>query len=147
MSKLFHWTSLVALALFAALSFSAPASAQAPSGTIDFRVFKVGFIVGAGGGRGTLHYQGQSYPLRIGGISLGITIGVSSADLVGEVYNLTNPADIQGTYSAASASVAIAGGGMTASLQNSRGVVLKIRGKQIGLELSLDLGGLSIKLE
>jgi hypothetical protein len=43
--------------------------------------------------------------------------------------------------------VAIAGGGMTASLKNSRGVVLKIRGKQIGLELSLDLGGLSINLE
>ena len=147
MSKLFHWTSLVALALFAALSFSAPASAQAPSGTIDFRVFKVGFIVGAGGGRGTLHYQGQSYPLRIGGISLGITIGVSSADLVGEVYNLTNPADIQGTYTAVSASLAIAGGGMTASLQNSRGVVLKVRGRQIGLELSLDLGGLTINLE
>ena len=140
-------TSLVALALFAALSFSAPASAQAPSGTIDFRVFKVGFIVGAGGGRGTLHYQGQSYPLRIGGISLGITIGVSSADLVGEVYNLTNVADIQGTYSAVSAGVAIAGGGMTARLKNSRGVVLKVRGKQIGLELSLDLGGLSISLE
>ena len=66
---------------------------------------------------------------------------------MGEVYNLTNPADIQGIYSAASASVAIAGGGMTASLQNSRGVVLKVRGKQIGLEVSLDLGGLSINLE
>ena len=147
MSKLFHWTSLVALALFAALSFSAPASAQAPSGTIDFRIFKVGFIVGTGSGRGTLHYQGQSYPLRIGGISVGLTIGVSSADLVGEVFNLTNPADIQGTYSAASASLAIAGGGMTANLRNSRGVVLRVRGKQIGLELSLDLGGLNITLE
>ena len=137
----------IGLALVAALSFTAPASAQTPSGTIEFKVFKVGFIVGTGGGRGTLHYQGQSYPLNVGGISLGLTIGVSSADLVGEVYNLTNPADIQGTYSSASASVAIAGGGMTASLKNSRGVVLKVRGKQIGLELSLDLGGLSINLE
>ena len=137
----------IGLALVAALSFTAPASAQTPSGTIEFKVFKVGFIVGTGGGRGTLHYQGQSYPLNVGGISLGLTIGVSSADLVGEVYNLTNPEDIQGTYSAASASVAIAGGGMTASVKNSRGVVLKVRGKQIGLELSLDLGGLSINLE
>ena len=140
-------TPLVALALVAALSFTTPAAAQTPSGTIEFKVFKVGFIIGTGGGRGTLHYQGQSYPLNVGGVSLGLTIGVSSADLVGEVYNLTNPADIQGTYSAASASVAIAGGGMTASLKNSRGVVLKVRGKQIGLEVSLDLGGLSINLE
>ncbi len=140
-------TSLVALALFAALSFTAPASAQTPSGTIEFKVFKVGFIIGAGGGQGTLHYQGQRYPLNIGGVSLGATIGISSADLVGEVYNLTNVADIQGTYSAVSAGVAIAGGGMTARLKNSRGVVLKVRGKQIGLELSFDLGGLSINLE
>ena len=140
-------TSLIALALVAALSFTAPAAAQTPSGTIALKVFKVGFIVGTGGGSGTLFYQGKSYPLNVGGISLGLTIGVSSADLVGEVYNLTNPADIQGTYSAVSASVAIAGGGMTASLKNSRGVVLKVRGKQIGLELSLDLGGLSINLE
>ena len=140
-------TSLIALALAAALSFSTPASAQTPSGTIAFKVFKVGFIIGTGGGSGTLFYQGKSYPLNVGGISLGLTIGASSADLVGEVYNLTNPADIQGTYSAVSASVAIAGGGMTASLQNSRGVVLKVRGKQIGLEVSLDLGGLSINLE
>ena len=143
----YRLTSFVALALVAALSFTAPAAAQTPSGTIEFSIFKAGFIVGAGGGGGTLFFQGQSYPLNIGGVSLGLTIGVSSADLVGEVYNLTNPADIQGTYSAASASVAIAGGGMTASLKNSRGVVLKVRGKQIGLKLALDLGGLTINLE
>jgi len=147
MFRHFRWASLLAVALIAALSLSMPASAQTPSGTIEFSVFKVGFIVGGGGGRGTLFYQGRRYPLSIGGISLGVTIGVSSADLVGEVYNLNHPADIQGIYTAVSAGVAIAGGGMTASLTNSRGVVLKVRGKQIGLELSLDLGGLSINLE
>ncbi len=140
-------TSLIALVLVAALSFSAPASAQTPSGTIEFKVFKVGFIVGTGGGQGTLHYQGQSYPLNIGGISLGLTIGVAQAQLHGEVYNLTNPADIQGTYNAVSASYAFVGGGKTASLKNSRGVVLKVRGKQVGLKLNLSLGGLSINLE
>jgi len=140
-------SGLFALALVVAISCATVANAQAPSGTIEFKVFKVGFIVGAGGGSGTLIYQGKRYPLSIGGISLGATIGASSADLVGEVYNLTKPTDIQGTYSAASAGAAIAGGGMAASLQNSRGVVLKVRGKQIGLEFSLDLGGLSIKLK
>jgi hypothetical protein len=137
----------LALALVAGLSIVAPATAQTPSGTVAFKVVKVGFIVGVGGGSGTLTYQGQRYPLSIGGVGLGATIGASSADLVGEVYNLNNPADIEGTYSAASASVAIAGGGMTASLKNSRGVVLKVRGKQIGLELSIDVSGLSIKLK
>jgi hypothetical protein len=137
----------LALALVAGLSIVAPATAQTPSGTVAFKVVKVGFIVGVGGGSGTLTYQGQRYPLSIGGVGLGATIGASSADLVGEVYNLNNPADIEGTYSAASASVAIAGGGTTASLKNSRGVVLKVRGKQIGLELSIDVSGLSIKLK
>ena len=135
------------LALLIALAFAAPSAAQAPSATIAFKVFKVGFIVGAGGGSGTLFYQGRRYALSVGGVSLGATIGASSADLVGEVYNLTNPADIQGTYTAASAGAAIAGGAMTASLKNSRGVVLKVRGKQIGLELSLDLSGLTIKIK
>lgn len=140
-------TAFVALALFAALSFTAPVAAQTPSGTIAFKIFKAGFIIGAGGGSGTLYYHGKSYPLNVGGISLGLTIGVAKADLVGEVYNLTKPADIQGTYSATSASVAVVGGAKTASLKNSRGVVLKVRGKQIGLQFSLDLGGLSINLK
>jgi hypothetical protein len=139
--------ALAALALVAALSFTAPAAAQTPSGTIQFGVFKAGFIVGAGGGSGTLFYQGRSYPIDIGGISLGLTIGISKAQLHGEVYNLTNPADIQGTYSAATASVAFVGGGKVATIKNSRGVVLKVRGKQVGLDLNLSLGGLSINLK
>ncbi len=137
---------VVAFMAVAAFSLITPASAQTPSGTIEFRVLKVGFIVGGGGGRGTLFYQGKRYPLSVGGVSIGATIGVASADMVGEVYNLNNPADIDGAYSAASAGVAIAGGGKVASLSNARGVVIKVRGKQIGLKLSLDLSGLTIKL-
>ncbi len=137
---------VVAFMAAAALSLITPASAQTPSGTIEFRIFKVGFIVGGGGGRGTLFYQGRRYPLSVGGVSIGATIGVASADMVGEVYNLNSPADIDGAYSAASAGVAIAGGGKVASLSNARGVVIKVRGKQIGLKLSLDLSGLTIKL-
>lgn len=140
-------SALLALLLVAVISSAVPTAAQAPSGQVAFKVFKVGFIVGAGGGSGTLIFQGKRYPLSVGGVSLGATIGVSSADLVGEVYNLNNPADIEGTYTAASASVAVAGGGMTASLKNSRGVELRVRGKQIGLEFSVDLSGLNIKLK
>lgn len=140
-------SALLALVLAGVISSAVPTAAQAPSGQVEFKVFKVGFIVGAGGGSGTLIYKGKRYPLSVGGVSLGATIGISSADLVGEVYNLNNPADIEGTYTAASAGVAIAGGGMSASLKNSRGVELRVRGKQIGLEFSIDLSGLNIKLK
>jgi len=146
MFKRLHRIIVVAFTAVVALSLITPAAAQTPSGTIEFRTFKVGFIVGGGGGRGTLFYQGKQYPLSVGGVSIGATIGAASADMVGEVYNLNNPADIQGAYSAASAGIAIAGGGKTASLSNARGVVIKVRGKQIGLKLSLDLSGLTIKL-
>ena len=147
MFRYFRGATILTLALVAALSFIAPAGAQTPSGSIQFKIFKIGFIIGAGGGSGTLFYQGQSYPLNVGGVSLGATIGAASADMTGEVYNLTSPADIQGTYTAISAGIAIVGGGKTASLKNNRGVVIKVSGKQVGLKISLDLSGLSINLE
>jgi len=37
-------------------------------------------------------------------------------------------------------------GGKVAELKNSR-VVLKVKGKQVGLELALDLSGMEIKLK
>jgi hypothetical protein len=37
----------------------------------------------------------------------GTTIGVSEAELIGRAYNLRDPHDIEGAYSAASAGVAV----------------------------------------
>ena len=134
--------SLAALALAAG---SATAQAQAkPDCTIAFEIFKAGFIVGGSGGSGTLNCKGKTYPLNIGGVSLGATIGVSKAELVGEVYNLKNPEDITGTYTAAQAGFAVAGGEKVADLRNSKGVQVKVKGKQVGLSLEADLSGLQI---
>jgi lipid-binding SYLF domain-containing protein len=128
------------------LLFASPAADQA-AGTIEFTLYKAGFIVGGSGGKGALKFQGKEYPLSIGGVSLGATIGASKAELVGEVYNLKAPGDIEGTYTAGQASVAVAGGAKVAELKNSKGVVLKVKGKQVGLELALDLSGLEISLK
>ena len=137
-----------AIWLFAmsAMLFSSIAAA-APSGKVEFTLYKAGFIVGGSGGSGTLTVNGKKYPLSIGGVSLGATIGASKAELIGEVYNLKNPSDIEGTYSAGQAGVAVAGGAKVAELKNSKGVVLKVKGKQVGLELALDLSGLEISLK
>jgi len=43
--------------------------------------------------------------------------------------------------------VAVAGGGKVAELKNSKGVVLKVKGKEVGLELALDLSGMEIALK
>jgi hypothetical protein len=98
------------------------------------------------GGKGTLHYQGRSHPVTIGGVSVGATAGVSKAELVGEVENLHSLADIEGTYSAPQAGLALGGGRKVTRLENSKGVVLHVRGRQMGIELSLDLNGMQISL-
>ena len=89
----------------------------------------------------------KDYPISIGGVSLGATIGASKADFVGDVLNLSAPEDIEGVYSGAEAGLAIAGGAKTAILKNSKGVELKVSGEQMGLELTLDLNGMSVSLK
>jgi hypothetical protein len=98
------------------------------------------------GGKGVLHYGGRSHELTIAGVSVGATAGVSKAELVGEVENLNRLADVEGTYSAPQAGLALGGGSKVARLENSKGVVLHVRGKQMGIELSLDLNGMQISL-
>ena len=136
---------MIALAV-ACVGLVPVSGANAQDARIELSVFKAGFIVGAGGGGGYLYYKGKGYPLSVGGISLGATIGASKAELIGEVYNLKNVSDIAGTYSAVSGSAVLGGGGSITELQNSKGVQLRLSGKSIGLELSVDLSGLKIDL-
>ena len=116
------------------------------TGTVRIQIVKAGFIVGAGGGKGTLTFNGKSYPLSIGGVSVG-TIGVATVNLEGTARNLRTAADMAGTYGAASASVAIVGGAKVATLKNVKGVVLEVHGVQLGLEASLSLSGMTIALQ
>ena len=138
---------LLVISLFALVSLVSPAYSQEPSATIRIEIVSGGFIVGAAGGSGILTYQGKQYRLGVGGLSLGLTIGAAKTELVGQVYHLTNVSDIAGTYTAGEAGLAIAGGKKVARLRNSRGVVLQLRGRQIGLEATLDLSGMEIWLK
>ena len=133
-------------AALVAATFMLTAASYADTGTVRVRINKVGFIVGVGGGSGVLTFKGKQYRFSVGGVSAG-TIGVAGADLVGTATNMRSPGDIVGTYSAASASVAVAGGAKAVTLQNSNGVVLTLRGRQVGLEASLSLSGLTISMQ
>ena len=120
--------------------------AEAATGSISIRIVSAGFIFGASIGSGVLRFQGHDFRLRVGGISAGATIGASGTDLVGQAYNLHQPADIEGIYSAVGAGLSVAGGRSVAQLTNSRGVLLKLHGRQMGLMFSIDLSGMSIAL-
>ena len=98
------------------------------------------------GGSGTLVFKGKRYPLNIGGVGLGATIGASKAVLVGTASNLRSPSDIAGTYGQAEAGLTVVGGGKVARLRNEKGVVLTVRGSQVGFEFSLDLSGMVVSL-
>ena len=124
---------------------AAPSQSQAATGRVHARLFKAGFIVGAGGGNGTLTFKGHRYPLKFGGLSVG-TIGVASVELVGTASNLQTAEDIAGSYTAVGAGVALIGGAKVARLQNARGVVLELHGVQIGLNVSLNLSGMTVAI-
>ena len=134
-----------AFLLAAVMLTAAPSLSYAESGSVSMRLSKVGFIVGVGGGSGTLNFKGRQYRLSISGVSAG-TIGVATMQLVGTATNLRTAADIAGSYSAVSAGVAVAGGGKVATLQNSNGVVLRLQGRQVGFEASLAVSGMTISL-
>ena len=135
---------LLALAAMLALAPVTPGSAA--TGTVRIEIVKAGFIVGVGGGRGTLVLNGRRYPLSVGGLSFGATIGASKADLVGRAYNLRQASDITGTYTAVGGGVAAGGGVSGIRLQNAKGVVLDLRGRNLGLELNANVSGVEIGL-
>jgi hypothetical protein len=122
------------------------AAAFADTARVNLTIYKAGFIVGASGGRGTVTFHGRTFPVRIGGVSLGATIGASKAQLVGTAHNIHTIRDIAGIYSAAGAGLAVAGGGRVAQLQNSNGVTLHLQGRQVGFIFSIDLSGLELSL-
>jgi lipid-binding SYLF domain-containing protein len=128
----------------ATAAFGVPA--EAATGSVSMHIASAGFIFGVTGGSGTLTFRGRQYPLRIGGISAGALIGASATDLVGTASNLHAPGDIAGIYSAVGAGMAVAGGRSATQLSNANGVVLRLRGRQVGFSFSIDLSGMSISL-
>ena len=119
---------------------------RADTGIVSAVVSKGGFIVGFGGGRGTLILHGHSYPLIIGGMSFGATIGLTTAHLRGHAYHVRTPNDIEGTYSAIGAGVAVAVGGGSVRLRNAKGVVLELAGTRVGVEFSIAMSGVTVRL-
>jgi hypothetical protein len=120
--------------------------AEAATGQVALHIASAGFIFGVTGGNGTLTFRGQQFPLSVGGIRAGALIGISAADLIGTASNLRAPGDIAGIYSAIGAGLSVAGGRTAAQLSNANGVVLRLRGRQIGFMFSIDLAGMSISL-
>lgn len=142
--KLIKFSAVIMALMSIMLAEATPSQAQTTC-SIRLHIVKAGFIVGAGGGSGTLVCHGRAHRLSVGGIGIG-SLGVAAADLAGTASNVHNPASVAGTYGAAGAGVTFVGGGQVATLQNQNGVVLHLSGGQVGFQVSLGLAGMTLAL-
>jgi hypothetical protein len=142
MKKFGKVATLVAM-LVGAPSFSSPLRAE--TGQLNIVFTKGGFIVGVAGGVGEMIFRGKRYAFTASGTEVGFSIGSSTTRFVGRALNLTEPASIEGAYSAVAAGGEAAKGGRV-QLQNANGVVLELSTK-VGPRVWPVVGGVVVQLK
>lgn len=121
-----------------------PAS-YATTGTVRLSMAQGSFILSASGGEGVLTYRKVDYPFRIGGGGIG-GFGFARSEAVGTVENLRNIEDFAGVYGQARAGFAAGKGKSALILENTNGVVMKLKATTKGLALSLGGDGLVVEM-
>jgi hypothetical protein len=117
-----------------------------PSGKVTMESTSIAAGIGVTWGDGKLTFKGKTYPFSIDGLTL-VDWGISKASANGDVYNLTDPAKLGGTYLAAEAGLTLAGGMGGMVLRNQDNVVLHLRSVSQGARLQLGTSGLIIKMK
>jgi hypothetical protein len=159
MLKKFLTASAVAIAATAfsnmALAQSGEGKAKAcdrnnlvQSGTLQFSMTQIGFLVGVRWGEGVLTLNdGFQLSFDVSGAKL-LETGIAKANFEGEVYNLTNIEHFEGTYYGASTKITVIKGKGELQTNNANCVFIRARSTSGGLQLSGPAPeGLSIKFE
>ncbi len=148
MLNAFRFSSIAVALIVAMFAWTSTASAHGrTAAVIDIEIYKGSFVIGFEGGSGNLSHHGRHYPLSVAGITLGLSIGLSKANLSGTVHNLHHVSDIEGVYKAFQAGAAlVTEGEKYIRLKNSKGVELVLSGGQVGLEFAFDVNGIHISL-
>jgi hypothetical protein len=134
-------------AMIAGAGMLAPASAQAPSATVEISQVQVAFLLSGNIGSGRIAFQGRTYSFSIGGLGVG-GIGVSRLEATGTVYNLGSIEQFPGLYGSARTGIAVGDAGRGQIwLENSNGVKLHLRARREGLALSLGADGVVIQMK
>ena len=116
------------------------------SGTVKLKSTSVAIGVGVEWGHGTLTLDdGSTHKIKIKGLSV-LDLGVAEIKATGEVFNLVELTDLDGTFFAGQAGIALGVGGSATAMKNSNGVVMQLKSTQEGVKLTLAPEGLSIKL-
>ena len=147
-----NFTIWLILALVAVLLVSWSALAQekaqhfAKVGSINFTIKSVAAGVGYSWGDGFFIFKDKTYPIKVKGLSI-VTAGISSTNVVGDVYNLKDPADIAGEYTLYKAGAAAGVGLGRATAKNAKGVTLELVAESKGVKFDLSAGRFTIALK
>ena len=136
---------VVAMILAFALTAN-PVLADEPSGTISVKLTSASALLGTAWGQGVLTFGGKTYAFKVKGLKV-LSVGIKKAYVNGEVYKLTNAADLAGTYKKASQGglTLIKGKKGAVVVENDKGVVINVIGSAKGMDVGLVKGGLTIK--
>ena len=121
-------------------------AAGTPAATLDISGSRGGVGVGFVQASGTLHFQGQSYPVQVHGFTIG-EVGGATITATGDVYNLGRLGDLDGSYVAVSAGATLGGGRGGGTMKNQHGVVIKLQGATQGADVHLSIGRFALKVE
>ncbi len=118
------------------------------SGTVQFSMTQIGFLVGVRWGEGVLTLNdGFQLAFDVSGAKL-LETGIATTNFEGEVYNLTNLEDFEGTYYGASTKITVIKGKGELQTNNANCVFIRARSTGGGLQLSGPAPeGLAIKFE
>jgi hypothetical protein len=110
-----------------------------PSATFELDAEQIRLLVGGATGKGTLMYQGKSYPFTIKAATAG-GVGVTKVHATGTVYFLQKLEDFAGRYSAVTIGAALGPGMGGSQYENQKGVFVSVRSKTEGVALNLGIG-------
>jgi len=141
---------LVALLVVSVLANGAEAKAKRrassgrPDATLTLESKSVAVGIGYSWGHGTLRYRGRLYPFD--GLAVN-AVGASRSDATGNVYNLKNLRDFEGTYTAIEAAGTLGGGKGITTMKNGNDVRITVHSTRQGVEAAAAPEGVKITLE
>jgi hypothetical protein len=136
---------LVVVATLSCRTASNPGGVPADA-TLELRATSLAAGVGYSWGKGTLTFQGQSYPVDIDGLSVG-AVGLSVVTAHGGVYALTNLTDFDGNYLPVKGGSGVGSGGASIVMRNPYGVEIRLLADTTGITLTIGPAGVNLKVE
>jgi hypothetical protein len=117
-----------------------------PVGTVEIEEKEFRLILGGQKGSGVLHIQGNKYPFKVGGITVG-GVGFTELSATAKVYDLEDVSQFPGNFVQYTDGITVGKGMGGLAVQNENGVRLNLKTSSEGLALSIGAGGLKVTME